>query len=412
MKHHRFHSPQQRKGTVVVLTAVLLPLILLLAAFVINLSYVQLSNTELKVATDAAARAGGRALSAYQNFDDAKEAARITAALNFVGGQPLVLSTSGSAADIDFGDSARSNPDARFVFQPKSSGSQFNSIRIRGKLGNGSRNSELKAIFPSFGLPQSYAMQSQAVAMQLDRDIAMVLDRSGSMTALDYSFPRRFNPYHPSTMNAGVRAGLLRKYRGNYYYNSPKSQIDYFTWLYEDYWQIGKSAPFRDRWGHIVDATDVFLDVLSKTDQNEFVSITTYASSARKDLDLSSDYISIRPTLKKTKPSGMTGIGNGIQVGMDTLLGSNARPFAAKTMVLMTDGIHNRGASPQSVARRYMDRLDVTIHTVTFGRGANQKTMREVAEIGGGDHYHANSGDELRDVFETIANNLPTLIVE
>lgn len=405
---------QNRDGTVVVLTAVLLPLILLLAAFVINLSYVQLANTELKVATDAAARAGGRALSAYQDLDDAKEAAQITAALNSVGGRSLQLDTSSSSDDIQFGDSHRESVESRFSFTATSGSSveQFNSIKISGKLGNGSQNDSLTAIFPSFGLPQDYSLQSNAVAMQLDRDIALVLDRSGSMQAVDYSFPSGYNPWWTSSLNAAVDEGIIYKNNGYYYYSYPNNQYEYFLWLYEDYWELGSTAPFRSKWGHLVDSVDVFLQVLETTDQHEFVSVTTYSSSAQLDLDLSHDYDSMRSLLDGVYASGMTGIGRGISTGMDTLTGASARPFAAKTMVVMTDGIHNSGQSPIDAAEDAVAELDVTIHTVTFGSGADQSIMQEVAEIGGGQHYHANSGAELREVFETIANNLPTLIVE
>ncbi|CAN0494214.1 unnamed protein product, partial [Hapterophycus canaliculatus] len=49
---------------------------------------------------------------------------------------------------------------------------------------------------------------------------------------------------------------------------------------------------------------------------------------------------------------------------------------------------------------------------ITFGGGANQDAMREVATIGQGKHYHANSGSELVSKFEEIANNLPTILTK
>jgi hypothetical protein len=54
----------------------------------------------------------------------------------------------------------------------------------------------------------------------------------------------------------------------------------------------------------------------------------------------------------------------------------------------------------------------VTIHTVTFGAGADQDAMQSVAEAGYGRHYHAEDGDELVEIFEEIANNLPTILTE
>ena len=88
------------------------------------------------------------------------------------------------------------------------------------------------------------------------------------------------------------------------------------------------------------------------------------------------------------------------------------RPFAAKTIIVMTDGMHNTGIGPVEVAESFVSEYNVTIHTVTFSAGADQTRMQEVADIGGGTHYHADTGTELVDVFEEIANNLPTMVTQ
>lgn len=51
-----------RRGVVVPLVAVILPVIMILAAFAVNLSYIELTRTELRIAADAATRAAGRTL--------------------------------------------------------------------------------------------------------------------------------------------------------------------------------------------------------------------------------------------------------------------------------------------------------------------------------------------------------------
>ena len=107
---------RQRRGGIVVLLAAILPILFLLSAFVINLAYVQLCRTELMVATDAAARSGGRAMSHYQNVEDAKTAAQVTAALNNVAGVPLQVSFSDEDNEIEFGDSITSGSTARHIF--------------------------------------------------------------------------------------------------------------------------------------------------------------------------------------------------------------------------------------------------------------------------------------------------------
>ena len=89
MSMYRFSST--RKGAVAPLFACLLPVLFMLSGFAINVAYMQLRSTELKVATDAAAHAGGRAMSIYQTTDAGYQHAQRIAALNEVGGQPLMI---------------------------------------------------------------------------------------------------------------------------------------------------------------------------------------------------------------------------------------------------------------------------------------------------------------------------------
>ena len=74
----------KRKGAVAPLFAVLLPVLVLLCGFAINVAYMQLVRTELHVATDASARAGGVAFSELQDVDQALSYVQSTAALNRV----------------------------------------------------------------------------------------------------------------------------------------------------------------------------------------------------------------------------------------------------------------------------------------------------------------------------------------
>ena len=101
-----------------------------------------------------------------------------------------------------------------------------------------------------------------------------------------------------------------------------------------------------------------------------------------------------------------------MQEGIQGLIDARARPFAAKTMVVMTDGVQNQTPWAEDIAEALVANNLLTIHTVTFGTGANQQDMREVAAIGGGKHYHAATGADLVRIFEEIANNLPTILTE
>ena len=324
-----------------------------------------------------------------------------------------------SVGDIEFGDS---EPDVqagsdRFVFELVSRSDLISgienasSIRINGRMTQNSLSGPIDAIFPTFGMIDQFDLVAQSVAMQVDRDIALILDRSGSMDEHPgYNWPSGFSPWDWDSMVAGYYAGILGYSRGEFYYRSGQNERTYQDFLYEDYLGLG-DAP-QTPWQELEVAVDRFLQVLESTDQEEQVSLASYLTEATLDLRLVKDYSQIRQKMTELYPQGWTAIGEGMEEGIPTLLDTNARPFAAKTLLVMTDGIHNTGIDPETVARDIVSRYDVTIHTITFGENADQATMRRVADIGGGDHYHAEDGEQLQLVMEVIANNLPTLVVK
>ena len=411
-----------REGAIAVLMAFLLPVLLILASLCINVAYMQLTRTELMVATDAAARSGGRAMSELQNVEQAKAAAQATAALNNVAGSPLRVNYFDFKNEIEFGDSNPENGSTdRFVFEKVATDDvrfqreDATSIRITGALDEGSLGGQLNALFPTFGMMDSFDLHWSSVAMQVDRDISLILDRSGSMNDPPvYLWPPGFSPFSLSSLNAGIDAGRITTRviwgKRQYFYAPGQNAETYQDWLWEHH--LGLGEPPETAWQELKKAVDVFLDVLEDTDQDEQVSLASYATDARIGVWLEDDYDVIRDHMDVLFPSGQTAIGEGMEQGMRTILSSTARPFAAKTLLVMTDGIHNRGIHPATVARDVVAQYDVTIHTVTFGGGANQSAMRQVADIGGGEHYHANTGAELQAIFEEIANNLPTILTE
>lgn len=408
-----------RRGALLGLLAVLLPVLAILSAFCINTAHMQLTRTELMVATDAAARAGGRALSETQSVNSAKTAARTTAAMNNVNGEPLRIRTGNNRGEIQFGNNTQlGGENSRYLFtavptgQVASGNATATAFRVQGRRDDGSLSGRVPLVIPGVLNQSDFSTVTDAVAMQVDRDIALVVDRSGSMGFLPISWSSSENPFNTrSVLNAGVAAGLLSTNGwGSYWYRPGVQPYQYEQWAYSTHFNRG-IAPLAP-WQDLKMAVDAFLNVLDETIQNEQVSLATYQSSSTLDSVLQYDYDIIRTALETREPSGGTGIGGGMQRGMEAFSHSNARPNASKTMVVMTDGIENASPWSRDIARSIVESNNVTIHTVTFGTGANQQRMREVAEIGGGSHYHADSGAQLISVFEEIANNLPTIITD
>ena len=415
------HAPRTRRrrrfGSVLGLMAFLLPVLTILAAFCINTAQVQLTRTELMIATDAAAKAGGRAFSELQSTSAAKKAARITAARNNVQGQPLRIRTSNSANQIEFGRTEQLDGDSgRYSFtkvptsKVAAKNQLANAVRVIGRRDADSKSGRVPLLLPGLLKLKDFSAIQDATAMQVDRDIALVLDRSGSMSEAFFNWPHNQSPWNRRVLNAGVKHGLLTRKDGNYYYRSGVNSTSYQQWAWQKYFKNGP-AP-KSPWDDLELAVDAFLKVLETTCQHEQVAVASYATTAAINSTLRKDFKAINSAMNTLSPSGMTAIGKGMQEGHTALFGKSTRPYAAKSMVVMTDGIHNTGISPEKVAEQLVKATDLLIHTVTFGKSADQELMQRVSEIGGGKHYHAKDGGELIQAFEEIANNLPTILIE
>lgn len=541
-----------RKGAIVPLFAILLPALLILCGFAINLAYMQLVTTELKISTDCAAHAGGRAMSiaqadetltVQQKRDLAIKAginkAKEIAALNQVAGRTLSVgdSESGSEIEIGFGKSIRGNNEYgngygmyNYTETPTADiltgDTRPSSLRVTGNL-------TLPMVFRVMNNPatdsaparniSTFAPSRTSVATQVNRDVALVLDRSGSMLYFRdesdltsrinamYNAVRSFRYYYYSSnpnspdywrgqwvevgmptpnnwdgpynsksdrlISNSERSNALRglydrSYSDNVIYQLERwensnhtlglqyseswqnstTQSDYdpqdtqrstgdrgeltvpmaqYCRDYDNEYRAGSvGSPRHSRWEFLMQGVDAFLNVLDLTDQEELVSLVTFNNSAELDFDLqkstdddganpylTNGYPNIRRKIATITPNGGTAVGDGMLVGLPPLIPeengtSRARPFAAKTIVVLTDGVSNSGTSPGQAVTNIIGQADVTIHTVTFTQGADKSAMKAVADAGHGRHYHDDDGSALVEIFEEIANNLPTILTE
>lgn len=372
----RKHRSTFRRGAMLVLIALCLPLCIIMAAFAVDVAWMQLVRTELRTSTDAAARAGAKELSLAQSTTAAISAAKNAAARNFVAGEPLALADS----DIQIGKSVQPTPTSRFLFTP--GGTQPNAVRVNGQRTKGSIVGPVDLMFAGvFGI-STFEPKETATSTQLDRDICLVVDRSGSMMW---------------TLTGGSQL--------------PPGAPD-----------CGPPDPTRSRWGALNIALEAFLDELDKTPQDEHVGLCSYSSNTKEcgysynisdiNSDLVSNYDVIRNVMKdlSSRPvKGRTAISAGIDAGIQVLTGKKTRPFAVKTMVLMTDGIHNLGPEP-IISARAAAKKNIVIQTITFSDDADIKRMTDVANATGGHHYHAPTAEDLARIFKEIAATLPVML--
>jgi len=337
-----------------------------------------LVRSELRTASDAASRAGAKTLSLQQTEAAARIAAKDAAQRNLVAGTPLVIVD----ADIEVGEGRQTSRNSRFQFTP--GGARLNAVRVNGKRTDSSAGGPVGLFLGQVMGVTHFQPSNVATSTQLDRDICLVVDRSGSMMR--------------GVVGRRVPSGIC---------NPPDLAVS--------------------RWGGLNTAVAGFLAELDATSQLEQCGLVSYSNAGRfcsnptytfttSDINAQLDinYLAIRDEMARLSSQpvrGRTNIFAGIENGILVLTDSQARPFALRTMVVMTDGRHNEGPEPVLAARRAADE-NITIHTVTFSDEADFTRMRAVADAAGGEHFHAPDAAALERIFRQIAATLPVMLTE
>lgn len=374
----------RRQGAMLVLVGIILVIFCFAVIFSVDVAYMQLTKVELRTATDAAARAGAEALSRLQDEGQARAAVKQMALANTIAGEGLELDD----ANIEFGMSTR-QANGKWAFDPK--GAIINAVRVTGDRTEDSASGSVKLLLAGWMGLGDFEPTDVAIAATLDRDIVIVMDRSGSMawdlSGIDWSYPpgksKKLAEYEPPDPN-------------------------------------------NSRWAAAEDAVTAFIQELNDTPQSELLGLATYSSpgkfgllnlptAARTDATLTKNYNVVDGAMRaigKGPIGGSTAISKGIDEALDIFEKSgNARPYALKTIVLLTDGVHNYGRPPRLSAADAAD-ANIVIHTITFSAGADEGQMQEVAEITGGKHFHAPGKAELEAIFREIAWTQPVILTK
>ncbi len=366
-------SKSPRLGATMVTVVILLPVLFILAAMAINLAYIQVINTKVQIVTDSAVRAAGHAFVESGDEDAALVAAQEMAALNPI--QSIVVPI--EAGDLEFGLSERSSHNAAYAFSSAPNG---NSVRLTTNAFSSGTGDALQPFFPMFTPSFDIRPVCTATNSQTTLDVAVVVDRSGSMSFAAHE-----------TSGSGTPAAA------------------------PDGWSYGDPVPPNSRWLDLVASVNGFCDELDATAKVEKVGLVSYADNATREVELTEDYTLVNDAnlaISSEFDGGMTSVGEGIKKGIDVVTNSKySRPWANNVLVLMSDGKHNTGTDPITAAEEAVAK-QIPIYTVSFSDEADESLMQQIADMTGGTHYHAVNAQQLNDAFRNIARRLPSMLTQ
>ncbi len=369
-----------------VLSGFVLSMMAIIAALCMNTAYVSLAKTEMRLASDAAAKAASIHYGMTGDMAAARLRGRQICQRHNVASEPLLIRN----IDVQFG---YASPTASGKYNFVVNGVPTNSTQVHTSF---VRREGSVAALPALGgfLGQDeFVLNEYSIATRIDNDICLVVDRSGSM-----AWDLTNDPY---------------SYPGNLHGKS----------IIQNYFLPPHAT--GSRWAALKTSIDTFLTVLDSNPYNPRVSLVSYASNfdfgtytstvSSIDQSLTIDFNAVRGAMNSigSRPLiGNTNIAAGLRDGIDTLSSlATSRPHATHNIVLLTDGIMTQGDDPVALAALALTQ-NIKVHTITFSAQADQTLMEQVATAGGGAHYHAPNAAALTTIFATLAETLPAMLVE
>lgn len=389
----------RRSGAMMVLVAFSLVVLLAAAAFCVDVAYMQLVNTELSGATDAAAKAAARELSLTRgNESKAIKEGMAAAERNMVGGKQFEM----TADDFEFGQSIV-NGDGSYSFDPGAK--PYTAIRVTGRRTADSPGGAVGLFFGGALGRRTYEPQISATASFQKTQIVLCIDRSHSMcldsSGTDWQYP----PGVPDWDADG------------------DGQIDH-----ADDALCTPPDDSASRWAGLESAINQFLDILEEGLVKPEVGLVTWASDigpgtyeyqltgltfdkATEDVPIARNYNRIRNEIERLGDDIMFG-GTDTAAGLDAAIESieSTRFRSKKVIILMTDGQENAGRGSE-LAAADAKALGIVIHVVTFLTG-DQSRMAGIASLTGGRHIHATNEAELVAAFDELARLIPIALTE
>ena len=222
-------------------------------------------------------------------------------------------------------------------------------------------------------------------------------------------------------VSLNLRSALLSNYdkkiiwsylvKINHSFFSTAMASNYYIVMCLDYSGSMEGEP----WTHLLQAVDAFSDDrLTKCKQtgkicNDILSVVCYNHEAQTvvdDIFLQKNISSLIQITPSGKTSFAAGISRSISQFENTDMGGRTPVF-----LFMSDGGCKDGDNEMITLNQKYSSLGMKVFVVGFGRGANEKRLRRLADICSGYYYFGATGDLLKHEFERIAYTLSSPVL-
>ncbi len=174
-------------------------------------------------------------------------------------------------------------------------------------------------------------------------------------------------------------------------------------------------------------ARNVVIDFIGKRTSDR-IGLVVFAAQSFTLCPLTLDYEIVRSQVVNARNSILddgTAIGSAIATSINRLRESDAK---SKIVILLTDGMNNRGNLDPITAAKLGKTLGIRIYTIGVGSEGrapmdingrtvwtethiDEETLRDVADITGGKYYRAKNVEELQGIYDEI-DKLETVEIE
>jgi len=117
---------------------------------------------------------------------------------------------------------------------------------------------------------------------------------------------------------------------------------------------------------------------------------------------LGSDGDALRAAIQGVYPDGGTAFYDAVYAAVDQLADAAGRP----AIIALTDGLDNQSYHSLSQLVSHAQERYLPVYTIGLGRDVEESKLRRLAEETGGIYFYAPSGDELSELYATLAQEL------